>query len=218
MINRDEIRYRYNIALLTLIVIYVFIIGLMEATPLRGYIYGIVITAIYVLAVLTIQFRKKGVIVMVIGVILLSWVSELLDFMTLSFISDIVSFLFFVYVIVYLVARVAGSKSVGKLEFLESINVYFLIAMAGSILFNVINTSIPDAFNRAGEALYTRSDLIYYTLVTFTTLGYGDITPADPLAKSLSILMSVSGQLYLTMIIALLVGKYLSDKSTQTDK
>jgi hypothetical protein len=41
-------------------------------------------------------------------------------------------------------------------------------------------------------------------------LGYGDVTPVSPLAKSLTIVIAISGQLYLTILIAMLVGKFLS--------
>ena len=64
-----------------------------------------------------------------------------------------------------------------------------------------------------------QEDFIYYAFVTMTTLGYGDITPVGSMARSLSIFFSVTGQLYLTMIIAILVGKYLSQKiDTDTDE
>jgi len=46
-----------------------------------------------------------------------------------------------------------------------------------------------------------------------STLGYGDISPLIPLAKSLSILISVSGQMYIAIIIALLVGKVAGAQS-----
>jgi hypothetical protein len=44
--------------------------------------------------------------------------------------------------------------------------------------------------------------------VTLNTLGYGEITPTVPFAKSISILISTSGQIYIAVIIAMLVGKY----------
>ena len=56
------------------------------------------------------------------------------------------------------------------------------------------------------------SEYLYFTFVTFTTLGYGDIVPLTPLARSISILISVCGPLYLAIIIAMLVGKYASQK------
>ena len=46
--------------------------------------------------------------------------------------------------------------------------------------------------------------------------GNGDITPNHPLAKSLAILLSVSGQLYITFIVGIIIGKYLTNDSLQS--
>jgi hypothetical protein len=48
-----------------------------------------------------------------------------------------------------------------------------------------------------------------------TTMGYGDIVPVEPTARTLTIFFSVAGQLYLAMIVALLIGKYLSQTPIQ---
>ena len=56
------------------------------------------------------------------------------------------------------------------------------------------------------------ADYLYYGFVTFSTLGYGDIVPLKPHAKALSLLISVTGQLYLAIIVATLVGKFSSTK------
>ncbi len=219
MTKADRLRHRYNYVLLAFIVIYVFIIGLFEHSTTRVFLYNVVITAIYLLSVLTITHDKRSsIFYYAAGVIGLNWLTEYLHMDELTHLSDMLSFMFFILVVVLLVMRIANSKKVGRLEFLEAINVYFLIAVAGSLLFKLINNNNAEAFNKAYDSPFTTSDLIYYTLVTFTTLGYGDITPADSLAKSLSLLMSVSGQLYLTMIIAVLVGKYLGGNSTNANE
>ena len=57
---------------------------------------------------------------------------------------------------------------------------------------------------------FNHNDLIYYSFTTLTTLGYGDMTPTDVITKSLSIFEAIIGQLYLTVLIALLIGKYLA--------
>lgn len=55
-------------------------------------------------------------------------------------------------------------------------------------------------------------DLIYFSFVTLTTLGYGDIAPVSALAKMLSWLEAYIGQAYLTILMALLVGRYLKQQ------
>ena len=54
------------------------------------------------------------------------------------------------------------------------------------------------------------SDLIYFSFVTITTLGYGDITPVSRMAKNLAVLEAVWGQTYLAVLVARLVGLHLS--------
>ena len=54
------------------------------------------------------------------------------------------------------------------------------------------------------------SAYIYYSFVTLTTLGYGDITPASQLCRFLAMAEVLMGQFYMTILIALLIGKYLT--------
>jgi hypothetical protein len=69
--------------------------------------------------------------------------------------------------------------------------------------------SFPHASSILGSKVSYFGDYLYHGFVNYTTLGYGDILPQVPFAKSLAILMSVSGQIYLAVIIAMLVGKYV---------
>lgn len=203
---------RHNLILFVLSFIYIFVIGLFSDFKNLNIVYYIFISAIYFVSILTIKDKSNYYFYISAAMIILTWVSDFLDLPLLSRITGIISTLFFFLIIVFLIVRVARSKTVGMLEFLESINIYLLLGIAGSILFSIIYRQNHDAYNPPGEILTSQSDFIYYSFVTMTTLGYGDITPNDSLARSLSIFFSVTGQLYLTMIIAMLVGKYLSNQ------
>jgi len=54
------------------------------------------------------------------------------------------------------------------------------------------------------------SHFAYYSFVTLTTLGFGDITPVSDPARSLSLLEAIVGQLYLAVLVARLVGIHIS--------
>lgn len=58
--------------------------------------------------------------------------------------------------------------------------------------------------------------LTYYSFVTLTTLGYGDITPVRPLASTLAWLEALAGQFYLTVLVAFLVGRRLATWMAQS--
>jgi hypothetical protein len=57
--------------------------------------------------------------------------------------------------------------------------------------------------------------LTYFSFTTLTTLGYGDITPVNWMARNLTILESTFGQIYLTVLIARLVGLHIAGKQKE---
>jgi len=214
---RDK-RTRHNLFLFAFNFVYIFILGLFDGQVELKYAYNTVITLIFFASMFSIKDTVQHFFYLPIIVMTLTWVTEFLNFQYLSHITGLITLIFFVYVIVFLVIRVASTKKVGPLEFLESINVYLLLGIAASILFSTIYADSSTAFSISNEAMDSRAEFIYFSFITMTTLGYGDIVPIDPAARSLTIFFSVAGQLYLTMIIALLVGKYLSQAATAETK
>ncbi len=88
---------------------------------------------------------------------------------------------------------------------------YLLMGLMWSIVFEVLEYFEPGSF-QMGDAPYSgeRMPFVYYSFVTLTTLGYGDITPITPRACALSIIEAIVGQLYLVIQIAWLVGMHIS--------
>jgi hypothetical protein len=58
-----------------------------------------------------------------------------------------------------------------------------------------------------------RGEMIYFSVVTLATLGYGDIVPKTDLARSLAVIEAMIGQFYMAVLVALLVGKFVSQSS-----
>jgi hypothetical protein len=59
-----------------------------------------------------------------------------------------------------------------------------------------------------------RSVPLYFSFVTLATLGYGDIVPLKPYTRSLATLITITGQFYIAIIVALLVGKFSAKQNT----
>jgi len=57
-------------------------------------------------------------------------------------------------------------------------------------------------------------DLIYHSFINLTTLGFGDIYPQKDPVKALAIIHALIGQLYLTVVVATMVGKFISHSIT----
>ncbi len=85
---------------------------------------------------------------------------------------------------------------------------YFLLGFAWSRLFALLHLFDPGTFSNGEMVLrLNESDLLYFSFVNLTTLGYGDIVPVSGLARILSALEAVFGTLYLAVMIASLVGE-----------
>jgi len=90
---------------------------------------------------------------------------------------------------------------------------YLLAALMWAFLYTFLELVDPTSFNiDLSQPEGYLSEFQYYSFVTITTLGYGDITPVTRAAKSLSVLEAVVGQLYTVVVIAWLVGNYVRQK------
>jgi voltage-gated potassium channel len=61
-------------------------------------------------------------------------------------------------------------------------------------------------------------NFIYYSFVTITTVGYGDMLPIHPASKMLAILLCISGHFYTTIVLALIIGKFISGNHHKNTK
>ncbi len=111
----------------------------------------------------------------------------------------------------FILARIARGRGIDGNRLTGAVCVYLLLGVSIGLLNMLVYSFAPDAFRglSGGGAQWHGLDLIYYSFVTMTTLGYGDITPVTPVAKALAYLAAVAGQLYVAILIGALVGLYL---------
>ena len=88
-----------------------------------------------------------------------------------------------------------------------------MIGFLFGVLAYAVETMVPGSYNTQSE--FTYYDAYYYSFVTLSTLGYGDITPAGEEAKALTIVTTLVGQFYIAIVMGLMVGKFLSNRSEQ---
>lgn len=155
------------------------------------------------------------ILIVIIGVpwILAHWL-EFLGIAEFPFMNKGQALLMIVYSITMfalLMQRILSSKIVTSHTILNAISAYIFLGLIWASMYAIM-------LQYNGEALNTSINLedfsgkwdgcVYYSFTTITTLGYGDITPATPIARSLSLIEAIIGPLYLTITIARLVGLY----------
>ena len=117
--------------------------------------------------------------------------------------------LFFVYFITLfseLISQIFKAKLITLNVVLGAFTGYILIGIIGYFVFRIIFLLNPESFaipEGSGR------DLIYFTFITLTTIGYGDISPITEAARNFAIILGLVGQFYNTVIIAIIIGKFL---------
>lgn len=140
---------------------------------------------------------------------------EYVNYPTFSWLGILTNLSFFGYLFLRLVYFIFRTPKVNENTLYASISAFLLLGLMGVPLCSIIQYYIPGAFNMPPSS--SSYDFLYYCFVTITTVGYGDITPVHSIAKSVAILLSVSGQLYITFIIGIIIGKYLADDSRKKE-
>ena len=219
MNNSDSFITRFsrlwNPLILVLVFFIVFIVALFPQ-PWHRVMYSASFTLLLFSSVITIRKHLTRYLWLALIAVIMEWISVIFGLPVLKTISGMLNFLFFAFITYFYIYQIAIAKTVNTNVILHAVNGYLLLGLVFSILVSMILQLNPGMFGfpevaDAGNAFYF-SRYLYFGFVTLSTLGYGDVVPLLPTARSLSILISVSGQLYLAIIIALLVGKYASRK------
>jgi Ion channel len=115
-----------------------------------------------------------------------------------------------------------GAQAVDREHLYAGLSAYLLAGIFFGVFYWVLEQTWPGSLAIPGEGAQSNFSLtvaIYYSFVTLTTLGYGDIAPRSDVVRGLAILEAVAGQLYLAVMIARLVSLYASGagKGNQRD-
>ena len=111
---------------------------------------------------------------------------------------------------VFATAEVDGDTICG------SVSIYLLIAATFAAVYSLVAAIDPGAFTTSSQlrfddpALGPDRLLVYFSLATITTVGYGDVFPTSDITRPLSNLEAVIGQFYMTVLVARLVGQHLT--------
>jgi hypothetical protein len=151
----------------------------------------------------------------VIAGIILNILSVAREDETLRIISLLALFIFLLLVTFNTLRQLAASNDISPNRIVGAICMYLLLGVMWSIAYTVLEFSQPGSFKGLTElsSPLWSPDWLYYSFVTITTLGYGDITPLTQTARSLSYAEAIAGQFYIAVLVAGIVSAYISTKS-----
>jgi len=198
------------------------LVGPFLDTGPRAVIDQALFSAVLIAAVVSVRHQRAQLIAAAAGALVavgLGWAALVTGDDTIVLAWLFLTVLFLGFVIVSLLGVVFRTRRVVTDTVLGAICIYFLIGYAWGHGFAIIELRRPASFGGLDEAVEPGRlhALIYYSLGTLTTLSAGDIVPLTPPVRTLSVIEAATGQLYLTVLIARLVGLQIAESSAKPD-
>jgi hypothetical protein len=215
----DQIKTHKHRFLMLLCVLIFFIIITPFVDPLFEHtiIVDIIVTAVFIAAMYSIVRKKHHVVIgvlLALPMVISVWLGYVIHSTVVVVIGHIFGILFIGFAILQLIGFVLASGEVTREVLFAAIIIYLLMALMWSFAYIVLESMVPGSFNMRDSGLNVEQFVfLYYSFVTITTLGYGDITPLTQQAGALTILEAIVGQIYLVVLVAFLVGMFVSRRA-----
>jgi hypothetical protein len=174
---------------------------------------GVLMAAVYALS----DTRRHVVIAVVLALpaLILVWVDGVMSSPLIKVAYLGCGLIFVGYTAFRVLNYVLSGGHVVKDKIYGALSVYLLFGHGWAFVYIMVETMNPGSFvglAKTGFVEGVGSELIYFSFVTLTTLGYGDITPVTITARNLAAMQAVTGVLYIATLIAGLIGTYRSPR------
>jgi len=218
-LNKTKTIKKANVTLFVLI-LSIIIIAPLFPREYHSIVFSVLLVLIYMTSVVSIKQKRSRLYIAAIVMIIIQPLSNIFNMDFINFIARLFNTFFFLFIVFSYVLELSRSKRVDGKVIFEAINIYLLLGIVFAMLINILMSFNPNSFSfpfresliNGNSHIFYFSEYIYYSFVTFTTLGYGEIVPLTPIARSVAILTAITGPIYLAVIIAMLVGKFANTK------
>jgi voltage-gated potassium channel len=186
--------------------------GLLPETATKTLVLVLILTALVLSALYGIaQTKRERVQATLYAALLLValWVEFALDRFSSSILVNVAAFLFMAHVARRILVDVLSSKRVTADTLFGAFAVYFTVGMAFAAVYDALEILAPGSFAGDLDAVgHGLEDSVYFSFVTLTTLGYGDVTPVSQAARTFTVIEALTGVSFTTILLARLVAIY----------
>jgi hypothetical protein len=124
--------------------------------------------------------------------------------------------IYYAYTTVAIIRHIFRKRKVDADTIISAVSAYLMIGLTFAVAFMLVHYQSGAAFAEStADGIIGWHDLFYYSIVTLTTLGYGDISPIVPISRSLASFEAVCGVMYMSILIAKLVSDYQSSHQSE---
>ncbi len=151
---------------------------------------------------------------LLLTLVVVSYVFSSLTQANLSLVSIGLVVVFLVHYLIAAMKQVLFAGEIGTNQIIGSICIYLMIGLIWAFAYLFLIECFDGGFNgiEAGDWITNLSITIYYSFITLTTVGYGEITPNLPVTRFFAYMQSLTGSFYLTILVASLVSTSLEQR------
>lgn len=180
----------------------------------------VLMSAILLSSLYLVAYKKRE---FVIGVLLIiptlasSWLGYIVSSSILENINGVLVIIFLSYIVFHLARYLFETNEISQDMIYASMCLYLMLGLIWAFIYFSIEINSPGSFSISNEDAASAnnprlllSQFSYYSYVTLSTLGYGDITPITRVPRAWAVLESMIGQFYLAIVVARLVSLHIS--------
>jgi len=214
----EEKRARDGFAILLVSLLAILGLGPFLSGPLGHFLVEAYFTVVLLSALFSMREDRllfKIGLVTAVPALTTMWLGEQMQISSKFAVAAALTAVFLGVMSVGLVRRAMAPGRVTMSRVLASLCAYLMIGLVWAEVYAAVVVVSPGSFNTSlGWGQMDTGDVVtravYFSFVTLTTLGYGDITPATDTTRSLAVTEAIVGQLYLTVMVARLVGLFVA--------
>jgi len=113
--------------------------------------------------------------------------------------------------------RVVRGTEVSANRLMGAVCIYLMLGVIWAVVYTIVAMADPQAFRgiKAPDGRGWDSGWLYFSFITMTTVGYGDVAPVSAIARTLAYLQAIFGQFYIAILVAGLVGAYITARGRE---
>jgi voltage-gated potassium channel len=164
--------------------------------------------------------RIRRVVTLLGGLVVISLITlELLaehgmhGLLKMAFFAQLVAVLaFLIYCVIASVSLLLKMRLVSTNEICATVNLYLILGIAWAYGYMLLETCDPDAFTPQAAGRTVGLQMLYFSFVTLTTLGYGDVTACSDIARMLTVTEAIIGNLYVAVVVTYLLSVHIDQR------
>jgi hypothetical protein len=196
-------------------------VGLIHSLLVVGFVFSLILIS-GVIYVARSRFIAVLAVVFALASFSALWIATLVPSVGLASLTDFLVIIFLGMLSTVVLHQVFREGPITMERIMGAIVVYLLLGLIWAHAYKLVELQLPGSFDSAGFSAVEndfnpKTRLIYFSFTTLTTLGYGEITPVHPIARSLAMLEALIGQLFPVILIARLVSMELYYRRIQKE-